>query len=362
MSNQYLYSIQDIENNEDLFFNTDELSGSDCYWTDSDSNESAIESENEGNTMSRSVEERPILMPQRRQFLFAARPAAVNITGWPSQSESNEINEQPCSSRSVPKLRKAPAKKKNARPTPHNKRKRCNSNTSDSRRPTSDNTSSPQQSASNASDLSSMWEDFPAPADNASATPMDTWLPTFTSNVGFFYPNNDMSAASPIEFFYLFLDDEFWNLVVTQTNLYAEQFSCTDISRNSRFVSWKPVDITTIKKYIGLCLLMGLVSKHEIADYWKIIGPTKTPEFGKIMARNKFQLIRAFIHFADNTTMKKRNEDGYDRQFKIRPIIDLLTTKFFKYYLPSKELSIDEMTIAYKGRSFLKQYNAKKKQ
>ena len=78
------------------------------------------------------------------------------------------------------------------------------------------------------------------------------------------------------------------------------------------------------------------------------------------MARNKFQLIRAFIHFADNTTMKKRNEDGYDRQFKIRPIIDLLTTKFFKYYLPSKELSIDEMTIAYKGRSFLKQYNAKK--
>ena len=77
MSNQYLYSIQDIENNEDLFFNTDELSGSDCYWTDSDSNESAIESENEGNTMSWSVEERPILTPQRRQFLFAARPAAV---------------------------------------------------------------------------------------------------------------------------------------------------------------------------------------------------------------------------------------------------------------------------------------------
>ena len=105
---------------------------------------------------------------------------------------------------------------------------------------------------------------------------------------------------------------------------------------------------------------MGLVSKPKIADYWKTIGPTKTPEFGKIMARNKFQSIRAFIHFADNITIKKRNEDGYDGQFKIRPIIDLLTTKFCKYYMPSKELSVDEMTIAYKGRSFLKQYNAKK--
>ena len=81
-----------------------------------------------------------------------------------------------------------------------------------------------------------MWEDFPAPVDNAS-TPMDTWLPTFASNISFFSPTKDMSAASPIEFFYLFLDDEFWNLVVTQTNLYAEQFPCTSISRNSRFVS-----------------------------------------------------------------------------------------------------------------------------
>ena len=93
-----------------------------------------------------------------------------------------------------------------------------------------------------------MWEDFSAPADNASATPMDTWLPAFTSNVGFFCPNKDMSAPSLIKFFYLFRDNEFWNVVVTETNLYAEQFSCTDISRYSRFVSWKLVDIMTIKK------------------------------------------------------------------------------------------------------------------
>ena len=34
------YSIEDIENNKDLFFKTDELSESDCYRTDNDSNES----------------------------------------------------------------------------------------------------------------------------------------------------------------------------------------------------------------------------------------------------------------------------------------------------------------------------------
>ena len=208
------YSIEDIENNEDLFYKTDELSGSDCYWTDSDSNECESEKEVEGHVeqscSSQSVETTPMLTPQIKQSLFASRPTAVNITGRFCRSDSdkeNEINEQPCSSQSIRKLHKAPPKRKNsrsanARPTgtPHNKKKR-RSNTSDSR-PTS-NTSTPQQSTGNASNLSSMWEDFPAPVDNAS-TPMDTWLPTFASNIGFFFPTKDMSAASPIEFFLSF--------------------------------------------------------------------------------------------------------------------------------------------------------------
>ena len=79
------YSIEDIENNEDLLLKTDELSGSDCYWTDSDSNESESVNEVEVNVeqsySSQSIETRPLLTPQIKQSLFAARPAAVNITG-----------------------------------------------------------------------------------------------------------------------------------------------------------------------------------------------------------------------------------------------------------------------------------------
>jgi len=205
-----MYSIEDIENNEDLLFKTDELSGSDCYWTDSDECESEndVEGNVEQSCSSQSVETTPMLTPQIKQSLFASRPAAINITGRFFRSDSDkedEINEQPCSSRSIQKLHKALPKRKNsrsanARLTPHNKRKR-RSSTSNSR-PTS-NTSTPQQSTGNASDLSSMWEDFPAPVDNASI-PMDTWLPTFASNVGFFSPTKDMSAASPIEFFLSF--------------------------------------------------------------------------------------------------------------------------------------------------------------
>ena len=48
------------------------------------------------------------LRPQRKQSQFTtARPAAVNITGRPCGSESkreDEIDKQPCSSQSIPKL------------------------------------------------------------------------------------------------------------------------------------------------------------------------------------------------------------------------------------------------------------------
>ena len=70
-----------------------------------------------------------MLTPQIKQSLFAARPAAVNIIGRLCESESekeDEINDQPCSFRSIRKLHKPPPKRKNsrspnARPTPTTK-------------------------------------------------------------------------------------------------------------------------------------------------------------------------------------------------------------------------------------------------
>ena len=109
-----------------------------------DSNESKSENKVERNAKQscffHKVETRPKLTPQKQQFQFsAARPAAVNITSRPCESESkreDEINEQLCSSRSIQTLPKAAPKRKQpqsatVRPTPYNKiKRRCN--TSDS--------------------------------------------------------------------------------------------------------------------------------------------------------------------------------------------------------------------------------------
>jgi hypothetical protein len=42
------------------------------------------------------------------------------------------------------------------------------------------------------------------------------------------------------------------------------------------------------------------------------------------------------IHVNDNTLMPKKGEPGYDKLYKIRPVIDSLKSTFKKYYAQHK--------------------------
>ncbi|XP_041355399.1 piggyBac transposable element-derived protein 4-like [Gigantopelta aegis] len=105
---------------------------------------------------------------------------------------------------------------------------------------------------------------------------------------------------------------------------------------------------------------MGIVQKHELEAYWETHWLFDTPGFAKVMQRNRFELILSFLHFNDNSQHVPRGEEGHDRLFKVRPVIDMVIPMFKDLFVPQKELSLDEMTIAFKERSTLKQYNPKK--
>lgn len=77
------------------------------------------------------------------------------------------------------------------------------------------------------------------------------------------------------------------------------------------------------------------------------------------MTRNRFDDIKRSLHFNNNENMKKRGEAGYDRLFKVRPMIDILRRNFLKVQ-PEGNQSIDEIMIPSKAASPLRQYNKKK--
>ncbi|KAI2645906.1 PiggyBac transposable element-derived protein 4 [Labeo rohita] len=71
-----------------------------------------------------------------------------------------------------------------------------------------------------------------------------------------------------------------------------------------------------MKAFLALHLCMGLVENAEIEDYWAEFWPTYTPGFGKVMSRNRFEIILSFLHFANNSEYVGRGQPGHDRLFK----------------------------------------------
>lgn len=163
----------------------------------------------------------------------------------------------------------------------------------------------------------------------------------------------------PLDYFKLFFPDELFECIADNTNLYAEQFfdspSYDELPVNSRFRKWQATSPNEMKKYVALQIAMGICSKPEIAEYWDKFWLTNV-RFGKVMSRNRFELLSSFIHFNDNSSQIPRGQPGYDPLHKVRPLLDITDPLYLAAYAPKRELAIDESMIKFKGRIFFRQY------
>ena len=96
-----------------------------------------------------------------------------------------------------------------------------------------------------------------------------------------------------IDFLDLFLDDEFFTMLTTQTHLYAVQYREIHqiLPRYSRAANWKPVTNEEMREFLALYLLTGIVRKPELSQYWSTDPLLKRAIFNEVMPRNRFQSI-----------------------------------------------------------------------
>lgn len=135
--------------------------------------------------------------------------------------------------------------------------------------------------------------------------------------------------------------------LVYQTNLYIMQ---------EAGVNNKPITLDEMKKFLGINILMGIKRLPSYRDYWCSIEEIRDFYISKIMPVNRFGYLLSHLHINDNTNMKSHSEPGYDKLFKVRPLLDNLSRTFKFCYNPTRIQSIDESMIAFKGRSSFKQY------
>ena len=74
------------------------------------------------------------------------------------------------------------------------------------------------------------------------------------------------------------------------------------------------------------------------------------------MSRTRYQEILRYLHFVDNNTLTPRDQDGYNKLGKIQPLLNLILPKFQETYCPSRNLSVDETLVKFKGKLSWKQF------
>ncbi|KAI4476042.1 hypothetical protein M0802_014947 [Mischocyttarus mexicanus] len=150
----------------------------------------------------------------------------------------------------------------------------------------------------------------------------------------------------------LFFDHTFFDLLVTQTNLYHAQTK-TYHKISAKTAPWTEVTTTEIKKFLGLLILMGQTRKSCWKDYWSMDPLVKVPIFRSTMTRMRFDQIMTFFHLNDNT----QRLVPQDRLSKIKPLLDYIIPKYQSLYIPKQELALDEAIVPFKGRISFRTYN-----
>ena len=167
-------------------------------------------------------------------------------------------------------------------------------------------------------------------------------------------PTHGLGAgARIIDFFLLFILMHCIALMCEMTNLYASQIQA---SLGKVDAAWVPVIKADIKTFLGILIIMGLHKGLRMHSYWSNDEALGVLAIKKAMSRNRFAKIQQYFHLNDSHAELRKEDVGYDRLQKIRPLLSICKETFRANFNPARELSIDEGMVKFKGRLGFIQY------
>ena len=203
---------------------------------------------------------------------------------------------------------------------------------------------SPQaQRSAEESDVNSGWTTDATP-------PMEH---PFTARPGLKDGLSHLTTA--LDFVQLFITRYLFCFIAEQTNIYAEQRLRDKTSASAS--AWIPVTAKDIAQYLGLVILMGVVRKPSLRDYWSTNDLLLTPIFIRTMTCRRFLQIATFFHVTNNVEIP---DNVADPLVRVRSVLEYFRSRFRDVYTPSRELSIDEGMLPWKGKLRFKVYNPAK--
>lgn len=154
-----------------------------------------------------------------------------------------------------------------------------------------------------------------------------------------------------VDFLNLIFSEEIYQLLVVQTNLYAEL--CTATKPDDK---WRPVTMEEMKAFIGIHVVMSVIQLPTYKQYWTTDSLFKIPSVPAIMTRDRFEKILKYFHCNDSRTNPPRGDVNHDKIHHIRPVFDSVQARLVQNYRPHKDVAIDEAMIPFRGRISYRQY------
>ena len=149
------------------------------------------------------------------------------------------------------------------------------------------------------------------------------------------------AGKEPIEIFDLFFTPGMVEHITMQTNLYASR------DKNDKKFT---IDQDEMRKFLGLLLISGYHKLPRENEYWSTGISRECPVFPKTMSRDRFKIIKRYLHVADNQSLSS------SKVAKIEPIFDMLRVQCQQFGIFDELLSIDESMIPYRGNYSVRQY------
>ncbi|KAJ8882330.1 hypothetical protein PR048_014132 [Dryococelus australis] len=106
--------------------------------------------------------------------------------------------------------------------------------------------------------------------------------------------------------------------------------------------------------FLGINFMMGYHKLQSWKHCWSTPEDLGVPVITNAMPRDRFETILRYLHANDNTSVPHGNKD---KIYKLWPVVNKLNDRLQQVYKWTRELSIDDSIILFKGRSTLKQYN-----
>jgi hypothetical protein len=106
------------------------------------------------------------------------------------------------------------------------------------------------------------------------------------------------STINPIDCYRHFITKEIIDLMVHETNRYAEQYLLThSLMKRSKNLQWEPITNEEILKCFGIIIEMGLVHMPKVDYYWSKSQLYGSQVIRNAMSRDEFELFLKFLHY-----------------------------------------------------------------